>query len=80
MRFEYWFGTLTSAEREELSQLSDKVEEYAVQRLKHIIQLAKLRNTSVEKVLEEFAHLTYHHAAWKFSKSNQLPICRLSEA
>jgi hypothetical protein len=45
--------TLTSAEQAELVSFSDQMEELNVQRMERLIQLARLRKTSVDALMDE---------------------------
>ena len=44
---------ITDAEFSELAATTDRIEELAVQRLKHLSELARLRNTTVPKLMEQ---------------------------
>lgn len=46
-------GTLTPAEQAELIALSDQMEEMNVQRMESVSQLARLRKTSVDALMED---------------------------
>lgn len=46
-------GTLTQEEQAELISFSDQMEELNVQRMERLIQLARLRNTSVDALMDE---------------------------
>lgn len=45
--------TLTRAERKELIRMTEEVEQFAVERLEALIQLAKLRKTTVDNLMDE---------------------------
>ncbi|HEX3552938.1 MAG TPA: hypothetical protein VIA62_06885 [Thermoanaerobaculia bacterium] len=45
--------TLTPQEQAELITLSDKIEETNVQRMENVIQLARLRQTSVDALMDD---------------------------
>jgi len=46
-------GTLSSAEHQKLLRLTDEVEGYNVERVEHLVELAKLRKTSLGELVEE---------------------------
>ena len=45
--------TLTAAEHQELSALVDQIEQSDAERLKHLIELAQLRNLSLDELMEQ---------------------------
>ena len=45
---------LSSAEQQELIGLSDRIEQANAQRLRHLLDLARLRGTTLEQLLSEF--------------------------
>ncbi|MCI0397381.1 MAG: hypothetical protein L0322_20930 [Chloroflexi bacterium] len=45
--------TLTPKEHEELLQLTDQVEQFEAQRVKHLIELASLRHVSLEQLMTD---------------------------
>ena len=45
--------TITSAERQELLQLIDQIEQADAERLQYLIELAQLRNVSVEELMAQ---------------------------
>lgn len=45
--------TLTPSERQELTAFSDRIEQANVTRMKSLIELAKLRNTSLETLMRD---------------------------
>lgn len=47
------FGALTSGEESELLQLAEAFENYSVERLKHLSQLAMLRQVSVDQLIAQ---------------------------
>lgn len=47
------FGVLSAEEEKELLELAETYEEYTVERLKNIGELAVLRGTTIDKVIEE---------------------------
>jgi hypothetical protein len=47
------FGALTSSEESELLQLAEAFENYSVERLKHLSQLAMLRQVSIDQLIAQ---------------------------
>lgn len=46
--------TLTTTEQQELKQITDQIEEANAQRIEALIQLANLRNTTLDALMDEF--------------------------
>lgn len=49
------FDVLSTEEEKELLELAETYEEYTVERLKNISELAILRGTTIDKVIEELS-------------------------
>ncbi len=46
-------GTLTADEYDELLQLTDQIEKVDAERLRHLAELARLRQTSLDALMDE---------------------------
>jgi len=54
--------TLTAEEHQEFSALVDQIEQSDVERLKHLIELAQLRNLSLDALMEQLGIRRPHYA------------------